>query len=844
MRKFQKVKVLNLIRLLYEAHSNVVRKVINKEYEEAYLILTECQNSAIGIGTFIEKVEVEEKKIINMLEEYCESVYETSENINKNIDINKDIDILNEQVKKIEKYIENNIKIKYEIVFMPYKACMWDSMESIWQAATKDEKCECYVVPIIYFELNKERRVISTNYDKNLMPDYVPITSFDDYDFEERRPDAIYIHNPYDNYNYVTSVDPKFYSSELKKVTDMLVFVPYFVTTDGHFNDPCSKSIGVFNSDRVILGSNLIKEEYLRSYEILMKKEERLKKSVLNNMDLEKKFIALGSPKIDKVIKTQKDMQIPLEWKERIQGKKVILYNTHLSTLLLYGDRAIKKMKFVFDFFKERTDFILLWRPHPLSNATLKAMKNELVNRYEELEKWYIEESIGIYDKSSDLHSAIAVSDGYIGDYSSLVTMYGITGKPILIQSNNNIVEKDICDIQIESWEEDDNNIWFSATDTNGLFKLDKETEIISKVAGFPNENSNGIRLYSKVFKYKNKLIFTPMSANEIAIFDIDSNEITKIPVLENEKCNSKLKFSGIAKYDKWVFLIGCTYPAILKIDMITDEVEYYSEWSIDIEKYIVDASDVYFKRDFYMKEEYLYIPFCNAGAILKFNMLTGQHTIINLEENHGFSSICVDEKDNMWLSPRKNGAIIKVDIDTFKVTKYDKYPSKFISGMFPFSNIEYLNGCLWLMPQTANMLLKFDIEKEEMECIKYFENDALNTLSSHYTFSYVKDNFIKAFNCDLSKIVHFDDKNNEINDYKLEIHKNNVSIDINEGNNIFNYINLESEFFTIEDFVNYIANYKGKENENQKKAFSNIFSNPDGTSGEKIHEYILKEIL
>ena len=38
-----------------------------------------------------------------------------------------------------------------------------------------------------------------------------------EYDIEKRRPDVIYIHNPYDKGNFVTSVHPAFYSDELKK---------------------------------------------------------------------------------------------------------------------------------------------------------------------------------------------------------------------------------------------------------------------------------------------------------------------------------------------------------------------------------------------------------------------------------------------------------------------------------------------------------------------------------------------------------------------------------------------------------------------------------------------------
>ena len=41
----------------------------------------------------------------------------------------------------------------------------------------------------------------------------------------------------------------------------------------------------------------------------------------------------------------------------------------------------------------------------------------------------------GIYDDSANMERAIAVSDAYYGDWSSIVWLYKQTGKPIMIQN-------------------------------------------------------------------------------------------------------------------------------------------------------------------------------------------------------------------------------------------------------------------------------------------------------------------------------------------------------------------------------------------------------------------------
>lgn len=112
--------------------------------------------------------------------------------------------------------MKNDIKVKLEILFMPYKSSMWDSLESIWREASADPDCDAYVVPIPYYDRNPDHSFGDFHYEGREFPKDVPVIHYENYDLEERRPDIIYIHNPYDGENLVTSVDPRFYSGELK----------------------------------------------------------------------------------------------------------------------------------------------------------------------------------------------------------------------------------------------------------------------------------------------------------------------------------------------------------------------------------------------------------------------------------------------------------------------------------------------------------------------------------------------------------------------------------------------------------------------------------------------------
>lgn len=68
-----------------------------------------------------------------------------------------------------------------------------DSLESVWKVADKDKNVDAYVIPIPCCDKNPDRSFKEMHYEGSLYPKYVPISKYDEYDFESRRPDAIYI---------------------------------------------------------------------------------------------------------------------------------------------------------------------------------------------------------------------------------------------------------------------------------------------------------------------------------------------------------------------------------------------------------------------------------------------------------------------------------------------------------------------------------------------------------------------------------------------------------------------------------------------------------------------------
>ena len=448
MREYQKTQCFETLALLSssitEAHAQMTKFIEKKQSASALALLEQCQQGAISVGTLIDSLEGDGTEAVRCLESYCEQVYGLYTDLQQGTPVNiwQVAKKLKKMITRCESAIRHQIPTRREVVFLPYKASMWDSLESVWKAAAEDPDCTALVIPIPYYDKNPDGSVREMHYEINEYPPDVPVISYDTYDFESRHPDMIFIHNPYDDGNYVTSVLPFFYAKNLKQYTDKLVYIPYFILGD---IDPANEESvrrmehfclteGVVNADCVIVQSESMRQVYVDVLTKYTSEKERPR--------WEKKILGLGSPKVDRVCSLRsEDFELPEEWERLIvredgTRRKVIFYNTSVDTFLKKDEAMLVKIKENLRIFQEnREEITLLWRPHPLMEATLTSMRPELYRKYREIVDGYRAAGFGIYDDSANMERAIAVSDAYYGDWSSIVWLYKQTGKPIMIQN-------------------------------------------------------------------------------------------------------------------------------------------------------------------------------------------------------------------------------------------------------------------------------------------------------------------------------------------------------------------------------------------------------------------------
>ena len=377
---------------------------------------------------------VDEIDISDCSSEQCEALGEYKKLINSpeyDADlIKKKLDVFFQQIQE-----ENET---YRVLFLTYKYSMWDSFESIFEAAKEDENCETYVMPIPYYDKDQEGNLTEIHDESGSYPDDIGIISWQDNQVDEIDPDVIFIHNPYDGNNLVTSIHPKYYTNKLVCKDRVVIYVPYYVSYTDDEGILISIGGAEFYADYVIVQS----EWYKKRFEQLIdnyKRTNGMINDLIVSYDNGNKFIVLGNPKYDKIRSLTK-YEYPLkdDWKEKLfdesgSRKFTILLDTTLEILLEKREKILDKIGDIIAFFEKKDDVSLIWRPHPLIKTTFRKMCPELIPTYVKLVDRCKKLENCIFDDANDMHTAIAWSDAFMGKYGSMIELYRVTKKPTIM---------------------------------------------------------------------------------------------------------------------------------------------------------------------------------------------------------------------------------------------------------------------------------------------------------------------------------------------------------------------------------------------------------------------------
>lgn len=846
-----KHEILKIIQNVKNIHINL-HVLNNNEYINS---LTQCQEYAVNIGNIIENSDCNDKNIVPLLENYCEVLYELSL-INPASERIYKIKLIDDLINNVESLI-GKIAGKYRIVFLPYKAQMWDALESVWLAAKDDDRCECDVIPIPYFEFDKRKNEWHLAYDGNEFPSYVPITPYQTYSIRELKPDAAYIHYPYDGSNTVTRIHPAYYSDELKKYVNKLIYIPYYVTagaiSENHKYFPVYKNMDYF----------IVQSEFF--------------KRSCTGVFYYDKIIPLGSPKIDSVVnKCKNEKNIPDEWKKILNNRKVLMLNTTIGDILCYKGVLIKKLQHFFELIAQRKDIALIWRPHPLTEATIKSMRTEIYESYIELKRYFMDNEIGVFDTTPDIAYTIAVSDGYIGsDGSSVINMFSAAGKPVFIFNDlifNEFSENEKRNLRIINMVVKENELYFVADSFSGIFRFD--------ITNFKDADSNyiGEVIDNSEHRWQQPYGYICTQHDDVYIASVYSDYITKYDGTNYKTfiCNEKYDARALGQMKLCDnFLVFLPYEGfdIWKYDTLT------GEWTVDkitilnLYKNLGTAaygniaySCVYFNGC-------LWIVTGCSDYLLKYNVNTGESELHkNGVDKYVYTYITADE-NRLYLLDNINNIIaitndgidcMVIKIQTSLIKKYWNTEN---GELCLFKAVLNVGNYIVLIPAFSDTFIKINkITNEQSAINTHFLDNAdgcFNGYNPEYSYSTGAFAVLNSYEFIVQRtydgkaaVINVDDINTENveagNCREFYIKISNVDLEKKlENSDGFEkmcsngyFCQKENIYLSTEQFLDRMVScdWDGII-ERQQEYVKSLALNP-GTCGEKVHEFVMNSLI
>lgn len=840
MRKARKKQIEDFIKLLEQAHSEIKKNIETRDYQSAMGLLGQCQEGAVGVGNLIEKEEGEGFVTIPFVESYCELAYRIYEELQQGQEIsgNGTYKKLRKSLIQIENSVRYDIKARLEIVFLPYKASMWDSLETVWQAADEDPDCDAYVVPIPYYDRNSDGSLGTYHYEGDELPEYVPVTRYDRYPLEEREPDIIYIHNPYDNANYVTSIDPRFYSDRLKQHTNCLVYIPYYSTAGG-MSEGQASCPAYYNADYIVVQS----KKFIHFFDAAVPEE---------------KFLFLGSPKFDRVIRMcQNPPEPPENWKEKMEGRKVYFYNTSIGGMLGNTESFLKKMEYVFDCFEGREDACLLWRPHPLLESTFDSMRLHYYSEFKKLKQRFIESDLGIYDDTPDITDTIALSDVYVGDSGTSVTsLFGIVGKPLFILNNDINTAPALDDWRgqiIKGIYGEGGNKWI-VTQGNKLYYSPKDN---FQYEFYCDLNQYGWgNYYGRAIEINGKVYISPINAQDILV--VRNHRIQKrIPL---EHCMEQTgAFAGMCHMGKYLLLIPNRYPAIVRYDIEEDRVDYIKDYNEVFVKYVEGKRVIGGSCKW---KNFMMLASPDDNHVIAVDSETGnvQFLTTGAGNSCGCAGMIPDGTD-IWMLPFLGTTITRWNPETGEVREYSDVPEGFLCKSVPdnfdclerpFGSVVFYKNYMYIAPCWGNMFLCLDKITGEIRQWNFplpvpenRKNGYYNSWSVGYFVWCPEDIGKETYQFFSLRDAKLYDLNLETEAYReipieydleeLKCHEQGFC----EDSDWLQYMCWENCFNSLYGFLDGNVTGSPFDKEKQLKAYERIAANNDGTCGEKLHQYI-----
>ncbi len=325
-------------------------------------------------------------------------------------------------------YIPCEKQEKIRIVFLFQAATVWASWESVYSACMEDDDMEVKLLLVSETVIEKSHLISAEEFLKERQITY---EKFEDFDLQTYKPHIAFVQFPYD----LACHAPDALSLRLKCMGIRIVYIPYgieIVDTQAARRDHFENFV-VENSWRIFTCCKAVREEYLK----YCRNREAVR--------------ALGSPKFDGTV-YKENYPLAEVVKRKSGNRKIVLWKMHFAKKTVEVGEIVQITPELDEYiaFAENAEkyedlfFVVMMHPKMLygtvgsdvkGDSSLKIKTDRLISIIRTKKNMYL-------DISVDYRNSLYHADAVIMDRSAVMMEAAMTGKPILLMTNDTYKEK------------------------------------------------------------------------------------------------------------------------------------------------------------------------------------------------------------------------------------------------------------------------------------------------------------------------------------------------------------------------------------------------------------------
>lgn len=204
--------------------------------------------------------------------------------------------------------------------------------------------------------------------------------------------------------------------------------------------------------------------------------------------------------------------------------------------------------------------------------------------------------------------------------------------------------------------------LYYSAWDSNGLFKMNTRSNCTRVIATFESARLEGLHEFA--FLFNNEIWFIPSDVHEkIAIYNIDEEMIEYVDIPKYKYVCNNRPFMGYHIINNNAWLFPASMGAVLEVNLITKTMSYHYLLNENDEKDINKKRFIY--SSFYVMKDKAYLCPWGEKYITIFNLSNLSVKRMNIEvPQYCYKNIIVKENEIILVPEKLGDGIIVYNIE------------------------------------------------------------------------------------------------------------------------------------------------------------------------------------